>query len=81
MTLIVMMRSLSVIRVDRWLLSAVRSDKCGNEIELILCCYRNAIYARYDGKDGCTKSHATKQYYLISAMKTARRNERPPSAF
>jgi len=46
MTLIVMMRSLSAIRADRWLLSAVRSDKCRAEIELILCCYRNAIYAR-----------------------------------
>lgn len=50
--MIVMMRSLSVIWVDRWLLSAVRSDKYGDEIELILRCYRNAIYARRDGKDG-----------------------------
>lgn len=51
MTLIVMIRSLSVIQTDRWLLSAVRSDKCGDEIELILCCYRNAIYARGVWKD------------------------------
>lgn len=38
MTLIAMMRSLSLIRAtaDRWPLSAVRSDKCGDEIELIL---------------------------------------------
>lgn len=41
-------------RTDRWLLSAVRSDKCGDEIELILCCYRNAIYVRRDRKDGDT---------------------------
>lgn len=54
MTLIVMTRSLSAISAGRWLLSAVRSDKCGDEIELILCCYRNAIYARRDGKAGDT---------------------------
>lgn len=62
--------ALSVIRTDRWFLSAVRSDKCGVEIELILCCYQNAIYACDVGKDGGYESQTTKRYHLISTMKT-----------
>lgn len=55
MTLIVMMRSLSAIRADRWCFyQRCAVIECGDEIELILCCYRNAIYARRDGKVGDT---------------------------